>query len=299
MDKDNATDDDSLTEKPLDKLIVEAGEVSVDLAREIGLTIIQEGLLLPDDWQRLSLTEEEKSWFVSLVRLVNRLRKRCDLSNLTISPERLHIVTDADFKRLFGESDGFEIMGHAYIPERIRSDDRSFVCVLSHEIAHLTSYISAEVKLSGSKDAASISEVRQLRVGLQRNDADRVEFIGLNEAVTEYLAFLLRREAALDQGEPGVKCADIGDRIIAYIDLTSLLVQLNRRLAADTRCIHWESPSAVWRDLLIDYWTGRDFFLETLAVVDPLLYADLRLLKTDKRKIADVMATHGFEIRDQ
>ena len=188
-------------------------------------------------------------------------------------------------------------MGQVFMPERLRCKAERLAYVLSHEVSHLTAYMSARIELSDSEneeDKIIISEARQLRTGLQRLNSDRLEFVGLNEATTEYLAFLLRREAAKTSGQFGLDCAQTSDRIMAYVGIASLIIQLTRRLAASGCRPDWLTVPDVWRTILVDYWTGSDVFLTTLAANNLPLWEDLRTLGTDHDDAVRVAVAHGF-----
>ncbi len=287
-------------EKWLDELEIEPDNVDTETASALGVHIVRGGLPTMPGLIELPLKNSELSAMVSLVDGLNEIREKCGLEKVAISPDRLHIIETEQFRQEIGQVNGFEMLGHAYVPESQRNQGELFAYSLSHEMAHLSSFVSVWVQLAGQGKQARVAQVLQKRTGLQRlGDSGQPEFTGLNEAVTEYLALLIRREVSAGLGPFAKQCGATATKLMAYTGMSKLMIALSRQLAAAQVKPEWTNPTLVWKDLLIDYWTGSDTYLDLLQQIHPDVYTDLKHLGVKYADAEAVAQKHGLQLTNQ
>lgn len=228
----------------------------------------------------IPLTALECSDALTLADAACALRRRLGLSPIAFSAtERVHLVRFADFVSHFGVSECVSSMGHVYLPERVRYMRRNrWLSRLSHEIAHLSAYLSAEAVLRADAAGGMRAEFRGQRSGMKRVGEDgEVGFIGLDEAATEIAALQIRSLA--DRMSSALGGISLGgeDRITGYAGQVILVEQLAIQSAA-AGVAGWPDHKAVIRSLLIDYLSGSDVFLDALAESAPQTHETLRRL---------------------
>lgn len=289
-----------IREKWLDEVEIELGQVNQETASAIGRHVLLGGLSVLPGLIEIPTTNFEQSAMGALADALNLARDKCSLKPIRIPSDRLHIVQTDQFRQEIGQANGFEMLGHAYLPESQRSKPEHFAYSLSHEMAHLSSFVSVWVQLEGQGQHGRVVEVRQTRTGLQRlGQTGHPEFNGLNEAVTEYVAMLLRREVSTGLGSFAQQCAVTKNQLRAYTGVSSLVIALTRQLVALAVKSEWTAVTEVWRDLLIDYWIGSDTFLDALAAWNGALLDDFRQLGTNHEDATSTALKYGLQLTNQ
>lgn len=276
-------------------------EDAVERKRESILFNGVSGPVMLDD-EELQATEFEKQVLAGLSEDMNVLRARFGLQYGTVSPSRLHIVPEDIYDQIFGHSNGVNVLGHIYLCERLRSDLSRLVYAISHELAHLHSYSVISVRLCGDKRIAtanSLKSAEQPYTGFQIMDRmGNREFAGLNEAVTEYTALLLRRILANRDSDSRLSqsASSTCSVIMAYKQTVSLMIALIRSWVAQGFNPAWNSVQDVWWDLISDYLTGDTSVMDLLSRISPGVYRDLRQLGVDGESAQDMAARHGLTL---
>jgi hypothetical protein len=147
---------------------------------------------LPDCYQvancELRKNEFEIKAIAHIAASTDQTVKKLGLSSRNIHPERIHILHKDDYRRILGgRDDARTVLGHTYITRT--NDMIAMLFMLTHELAHLASYLSLLVRLG--PNAGHVSWKRNGYM-IQRNDKNLL-FTGLNEACAELLAGLIRR----------------------------------------------------------------------------------------------------------
>jgi len=292
------SDDGSVSspEKWLDVVQLATSEDDEEAAQALGEQVLRNGLAAIPDLTQLPTTNFERSAMASFVEQINFLRGKCSLNPIRVSSERLHIVDDDDFKAEIGPTtSGYEMLGRIYLPEHLRQNPKHFAYALSHEIGHLSSFTAAWLEWAGTGDQAKITEAYQVVTGLQRmSDVGEPQYLGLNEAVTEYLAAILRTLVARGLGSFSKHCAITGNRIdTGYSTTVALFAALCRELAKGYRD-DWTCATDVWRTLLIDYWSGSQEFAGFLSGTYPAMLADIQALGTESDEAEQLALRYGL-----
>jgi len=228
----------------------------------------------------IPLSDPEGADVLMLTNAACELRRHLGLGPVIISAaERVHLVGFADFVHHFGLADSLAHAGHVYLPERARyMSRRRWLAFLSHEIAHLSGHLSAEVVLRATEEGNCGATLKYRRSGMKHaGEGGDVGFIGLDEAVTEIAALQIRSLA--NRMSPSLGGMSLGgeDRITGYFGQVILVEQLAIQLA-DVGVAGWSDRVAVIRALLADYFSGSDVFLETLAEAAPAVHEFLHTL---------------------
>lgn len=232
-----------------------------------------------DDLTELALTPAERSAMAVMVRAVNRVRGRLGIDAIRLTSARLHILPVTEYRTHFGLGDDQANVGHIYFPEYLRHSREKWALALSHEIAHLSSFVIMRAYMEPEDEEGEIrKDTGQVRAGLYRlGDDGSDEFVGLNEVVTDYVAVLMRRVVATTRGRLAGPCKATRDEIRSYLGQCELVFELCRQMAASP-AFPWDDQKDVWSALLRDYWTGSDEFLDTLAEAAPDMHGFLRTL---------------------
>jgi len=119
--------------------------------------------------------------------LMDRMAQSMNLRPRGIAPKRIHMLNQSDYRLLLGSGDDARtVLGHTYIA---RTEDRtSMMYLLTHELAHLSSFLS----VVGYVDDESV-HTSWKRSGYTTQTRCRGNtFTGLNEAAAEITAGLIR-----------------------------------------------------------------------------------------------------------
>jgi hypothetical protein len=162
---------------------------------------IRELLAEPDDDRpqtECRKTRTERGIVLRAIAALNRFRPQMGLAPVLISEHQIHVLELEEFTRAFPEdtkSAGVSIVSHAYV---LREPSPAIFTVrVTHELVHLSAFkrflveAMAERDEKDGKDVTVVDTVRELRSGVCR--VRHVEFLGLNEAVTEIAASFVRQ----------------------------------------------------------------------------------------------------------
>ncbi len=179
----------------------------------------------------LKRNEFEKKSIVEVKLALNRALRKLGLDDVDIPEENIHIYEETDFEKLNpgGNSGGFYTSRHIYMP---RTNDKiNILRVLSHEMVHLAAFSIRGIKTKLVEDEIEI-EMLESKSGLRfssligKGEERRVShlFMGMNEAVTERTAMIVRRNVAFK--ELGLS-RDDAERILGTIDYAGHVALLN------------------------------------------------------------------------
>lgn len=285
-------------ERWLDIVRVSVHDDDAKAVEQLGKQVLEHGLPAIPDFVQLPSTEFERNALLTVQDVINVIRKKCGQSPFSVSPDRLHIVESASLRAKLGrDCQGYETLGRIYISDAVRVYPTSFAYTLSHEMSHVSSYSAAWFNFEMQAEKAVLTDVFQTRSGLQRHGSDgKPELHGLNEAVTEYLASLIRIVLSHEEGDFAKDCAAKAYTIDTdYATITALTNTLCRELGRGYRD-DWTCTADVWACLLIDYWSGSDDFLDWLAGPYPDMAKDLRQLDTNAAQAKEFANRYGLRI---
>ncbi len=229
----------------------------------------------------LPLSAAEWADWTLLADAASYMRQYFGLPVARLSADRLHIVSVTDMRTWFGRSDAYVKGGHAYVAEHVRYSPAQWVIHLSHELAHLTSFLSARVEIRPTEGGRLVADLRYEKHGLKRvSKSDSLTFTGLNEAVTELAALQIRYVAGLMSPPFRERYLDGGDRITGYGGQVMLLEGLCRQMVG-SGVFPWEDDASIKEAILFDYLSGTNQFLDALADSAPQTWGWLSLMGDD------------------
>jgi len=263
----------------LDKLeIFIADGVDERDAQAYGMSQIESYPPAQEGVRFLPMTAAEISDIALLTDAASRFRRYFGLGPVAISTDRIHLVSVIDMRTWFGRMDACTNGGHAYLAEYVRYGPYRWIASVSHEIAHLASYLSARVEIRPTADGDYSAKLRYDRHGVKLTSSDgELVFIGLNEAVTELVALNIRDVSGTISPPFRERHLDDGARITGYGGQVTLLAELFRQMA-ESGSVSWTDVPAVEAILLHDYLAGTDEFLDALAEAAPETHDFLRKL---------------------
>jgi hypothetical protein len=147
--------------------------------------------------EELEKTKEEKRITRDMNRAAKRVLKRLGLERLEVPQKAIHVVDPIRYEKVVREnpedSDEASILGgHIYVPRN--HDINQFIKHLSHEMAHEFSYLRKKL-IVRPKDKGRINIItRDQRRGYRTELADKMLFVGVNEAMAEFFAAAIRYE---------------------------------------------------------------------------------------------------------
>ena len=229
----------------------------------------------------LPKTDIERTLVAETSAAANEVLQGQGLPGSPISDARVHVLTDAEFEATIGRGcRGKCAYGHVYL--RRQDDLTNFAHELTHEIAHLISFLAIRVTAETRPDGHRDLQILPRRSGLSLYGLDPAEedplFNGLNEAVTEIIAHEIRAALAVSSK---ILSADGCQQLIktwVYLPQIKLIWHLLDRLQAAG------GDSDPGRELLQDYFAGTSRFLNRLYAADP---GALRLLRTMGTRASD------------
>lgn len=178
----------------------------------------------PNAWNeipKLEKTERERQIIEALNIALNEYLDFMGLDRLEFSESEIFIVDDVYYRNNYPDFNGHQAVSGNHsriIIPRILNEHR-FVTILAHEMVHGVSYrrTSAEFKINDNnllefRIADNYrSGFRFGRVNNRLEDLKLFQFLGLNEAMTEFIAYKVRRYYYRSQGEFGEKAEELAD----------------------------------------------------------------------------------------
>ncbi|MFA6604209.1 MAG: hypothetical protein WCT10_05255 [Patescibacteria group bacterium] len=218
---------------------------------------------LPDIHHVVDLpkTDNERSLIIETVAAANDLLPKLGLPDSPISEARIHILADDEFDAKFGHRcRGKCAYSHVYL--RRQTDLVDFAHKLTHELAHLLSFLAIEVTAATQSDDSRDLQILPRRSGLSlyglEPAMDDPLFNGLNEAMTEIVAHDLR----LGLAEHSQILSPDDLRLLAkswlYLPQIKIVLYLRNQL------LEADPDSNPQRELHQDYLAGTSRFLNRL-----------------------------------
>ena len=175
----------------------------------------------PDTWNeipKLEKTERERQIIEALNSALNEYLDFMGIDRLEFSESEILIVDGVYYRNNYPDIGGHQAISgnHSRIIIPRILDEHRFVSILAHEMVHGVSYrrTSAEFKINdnnllGFRIADNFrSGFRFGRVNNRSEDLKLFQFMGLNEAMTEFIAWKVRRNYYKSQGEVGEKAEE-------------------------------------------------------------------------------------------
>jgi len=225
---------------------------------------------LPDFYRVTDLpkTDFELAAIDEIMETINLFRGAvCGLPAATFSPERVHVITDEEFRKRISpiRFEGKILLGHVYL--RRNANQQMFIAILAHELLHALSYLWLDLrdKARINEDGLKLAKLMIRRAGMVLIDPSYhtllPHFHGLNEFAAEQGAIAVRQIMA--------KQTDLLDskgklELANFITSPPLLTMFDRlvRIAAQPS----QDTVAVQQKLFVDLFTGTDEFLAALEV---------------------------------
>jgi hypothetical protein len=145
---------------------------------------------LPDCFQvfghELRKTAFETQTIALISKLMDLMAKSFDIDPRGILPSRVHILSSENYRLFLGGDDETRtVLGHTYI---VRPKNRVVeMFLLTHELVHLSSYLCLTITVD-----SRASTVSWKKSGYEQRGRNGRQFSGLNKAVAEIIAQLLR-----------------------------------------------------------------------------------------------------------
>jgi hypothetical protein len=200
-------------------------------------------------------------------RAANALLSKHGQPTQELNPDLIHFLPDTEETgKMLDGGEAVTICGRIYI--RRRPDLEWIVFVLTHEVAHLIAFTAMIMRLEPNDAAAAGLRLKELTMrrsglGFHTKESDgihRTRFTALNEAVTEMVAFDLRKLIPDDSPLAGlISLNDLRSTASEWPSL-ELTVALYRSLGVDSlerrqiRCM-----------IINDYLSGSHDFLRLLG----------------------------------
>jgi len=282
--------------KWFDRIDLDPGIVETAAAVRFAQALLERDMNESLDIVTLPLTKYEQSAVTATVVAINAIRCKLGLEQIHLSNERVHYVPTEEYQEKIGESSGIAGVGHVYIRANMRARFKQFANVLVHEMVHMSSFAVLAIQLDVIDGQIQLVACQQTRFGLQQNNGPEDEFVGLNEAITEYAALLVRYEASRQPSRFAKRCAKTRHQITTHLAAFRVMQGAIGRLVEARPYAEWTEKNRVYRDLLIDYWGGRNRVLAALEQLDGELYHDLRLLDDNHNHALALARKHGFKL---
>lgn len=238
--------------------------------------------------RQLEPTPFEKTAIIRVNEALQDMFKKLDLPPHVVSADRVHILSPEYFRTVQRntETEGFTNHGHVFIQRR--HDPVEFYQELTHELVHAASYYVLAVCKEGERRLAVSN--RRMGLGFMPEGASHiwVEFGGLNEGITELIAYHLRRLLAETSTGLDRKQIQTLTREIYY----ARWVNVASRVTDIIALAEGISSNAVLRSLFQDYVSGSYQILRRLELARPGSVKALMPLKrtdTDARKAAKAL----------
>jgi len=186
-----------------------------------------------------------------------------------LTPQLYHILDAGQFNQHLGESvsgavrNGYSYLRRCNTPEEMLT---SFIYCLCHETAHLSSAIVVEMERTSDMAVRTA----RIRDGLTLFE-DQNYFIGLNEAVTDRAAELIRI-GTMDLLGIGESLEQLPPVISVYRPHALVVDGVCRRLYPD------DNGVSGWAQLLEDYWSGSTTWLDCCLASWPAAFYTLRTM---------------------
>lgn len=222
-------------------------------------------LLAMHDVPELEKTEFELAAIAETVLALRKVASGLGVPGRTAAPERVHVLSRETFKgRIGNDIEGVATYGHAYV---IRNEGRprQFVHDLTHELSHVFSSFVIDVRVSVN-GTETLNEIRPRRMGIAlyvQSDRTARGFFGLNEALTETVAFRLRRVIARRGNLLDQKSGEWLMNAWAYYSHVMLCRRVLERFAEAKRVELGTALDA----LCFDYFSGSCHFMRALSRV--------------------------------
>ncbi|MEA3249382.1 MAG: hypothetical protein U9Q03_03430 [Patescibacteria group bacterium] len=243
--------------------------------------------------------ELTKGWYETVVirgcvNGMNEIRAMIGLPPLRIPTGLVHVMNPAVFKNFYNETHGgdFTPPGFSQSPRTFirRTDDRAtFINVVSHELTHIGGYNMCVVHVDVDEDDTAITGdawIGNSRVGMQINNS---RFTGLNEALTEEIADLIRVELIEPACQIPRHLAEKALNQGSYQAQREVLGRVMEELFGDR---NYGYKIAIW-----DYFTGSTDFLRTVRRKRPEMLKPLR--RMDRTEISALMTAVRLGFREE
>lgn len=145
----------------------------------------------PDVWRVADLepTPREAEIMTACFDALDAFIAMLGIGPIAIDRSLVHLIGTETVKTRDSDVPGWCNYGNVYVQRQLPEREAEFVLMFTHEIAHLASYLRIEVIVE-RKDGRLFEEVHTPRLGLAAGNS----FRGLNEAVTEMMAHMIRRQ---------------------------------------------------------------------------------------------------------
>lgn len=230
----------------------------------------------PDVWNeipKLEKTERERQIIEALNSALNEYLDFMGIDRLEFSESEILIVDEVYYRNNYPDIGGHQAISgnHSRIIIPRILDEHRFVSILAHEMVHGVSYrrTSAEFKINdnnllGFRIADNYrSGFRFGRVNNRSEDLKLFQFLGLNEAMTEFIAYKVRRYYYRSQGESGEKAEELADMGAYTLEfkILSRVLQKYKQLGNDEQ--------QLMVDIQRGYFLGDMRPLKKLQIVHP------------------------------
>jgi len=235
--------------------------------------------------EELSKTYMEIAIWDICVGALNRVLAKLEQPAIFADFDRLHVLETAVFDKDLGANCAGKFQyGHVYVRRVENAYD--LVGFLCHELVHLASRF--ELTLAPAGDRARIESVREGHLVAASDDDSPPLFLGLNEAVTEQLASMVRREVLRSLNGTSDENRIRLSATWCYEPQIMVVTEACNRLAA----VLGLEPRQTGRFLFRGYFNGSNAFVRKLRLNLPETYAALRDMgddAADARRAAEIL----------
>lgn len=243
-------------------------------------------------------TAEESQTVEAAILAFSELAQEMRLPGTQFSKDRIHFIDPSVRGKTVGglglideSAEGFWQDGHVYI---IRSPSMLVTAhTLTHELAHGVSYYASASRKLSSQDEPAVYDT-EMQTGLYVWTPDtakkvRSEFRGLNEAMTELTANLVRWRVGRAVGLDDMRM-QLLETELNYKPQVAVLEAIFSRLAKQT-----EDNRGAFDLLLRDYLTGQRRFLDEVEQIIPGATVHLAAMDTTFESALETASALGLD----
>lgn len=216
---------------------------------------------------KLAFTKFEEEAINRVINLVNLLLYKLNFKAIEISPFQIIIVEEIEFIEKIAQSRGLSKFGYVYLSR----DEKNwrFLRSLIHEVSHLISFYSLEVKEENNTILVDLN-----KTGFYYKEKNSYYFHAFNEAATEFFAdkimyYILSSDLLMDKEKKA---------------LQSFTNYLPEKIFFEELINLFNDSNKFWNTLFKSYLSGEVAIFRMLEEEFPEIYMDIKNLKAGEEE---------------